>query len=66
VAELVKAEPNPDAAARSLATQRMETTRARLQAARGTANAERLRATEGGVIPVEATGQGRIEFEIVP
>ena len=66
VAELVKAEPNPDAAARTLATQRMETTRARLQAARGTANAERLRATEGGVIPVEATGQGRIEFEIVP
>jgi hypothetical protein len=65
VTELVKAEPNPDAAARNLAAQRMETTRARLQAARGTANAERLRATEG-VVPVEASGQGRIEFEIVP
>ncbi|MNC98262.1 hypothetical protein D3C83_161660 [compost metagenome] len=65
VTELVKAEPNPDAAARDLAAQRMETTRARLQAARGSANAERLRATEG-VIPVEASGRGRIEFEIVP
>ncbi len=65
VTELVKAEPNPDAAARNLAAQRMETTRARLQAAKGTANAERLRATEG-VVPVEASGQGRIEFEIVP
>jgi hypothetical protein len=43
----------------------METTRARLQAAKGTANAERLRVTEG-VVPVEASGQGRIEFEIVP
>jgi hypothetical protein len=65
VTELVKAEPNPDAAARNLAAQRMETTRARLQAAKGTANAERLRATDG-VVPVEASGQGRIEFEIVP
>jgi hypothetical protein len=43
----------------------METTRARLQAAKGAANAERLHATEG-VVPVEASGQGRIEFEIVP
>ncbi len=65
VTELVKAEPNPDAAARTLAARRMETTRARLQAAKGTANAERLRVTEG-VVPVEASGQGRIEFEIVP
>ncbi len=65
VTELVKAEPNPDAAARNLAAQRMETTRARLQATKGSANAERLRATEG-VVPVEASGQGRIEFEIVP
>jgi hypothetical protein len=65
VTELAKAEPNPDEAARSLATRRMETTRARLEAAKGTANAERLRVTEG-VVPVEASGQGRIEFEIVP
>jgi hypothetical protein len=65
VMELAKAEPNPDAAARSLAARRMETTRARLEAAKGAANAERLRVTEG-VVPVEASGQGRIEFEIVP
>jgi uncharacterized protein involved in outer membrane biogenesis len=65
VTELAKAEPNPDAAARSLAARRMETTRARLEAAKGTGNAERLRVTEG-VVPVEASGQGRIEFEIVP
>ena len=65
VTELAKAEPNPDAAARSLAARRMETTRARLEAAKGAANAERLHVTEG-VVPVEASGQGRIEFEIVP
>ena len=35
VTELAKAEPNPDAAARNLAAQRMETTRARLQAGEG-------------------------------
>jgi hypothetical protein len=65
VTELAKAEPNPDAAARSLAARRMEVTRARLEAAKGAANAERLSVTEG-VVPVEASGQGRIEFEIVP
>jgi hypothetical protein len=43
----------------------METTRARLEATKGAANAERLRVTEG-VVPVEASGRGRIEFEIVP
>ncbi len=65
VAELVRAEPNPDAAARSLADRRMETTRNALGAAKGATNAERLRATEG-VVPVEGSGLGRIEFEIVP
>jgi hypothetical protein len=65
VTELAKTEPNPDAAARSLAARRMEATRARLEAAKGAANAERLRVTEG-VVPVEASGQGRIEFEIMP
>jgi hypothetical protein len=65
VTELAKAEPNPDAAARDLAARRMETTRARLEATKGAANAERLR-TSDGVIPVEASGQGRVEFEIVP
>jgi Domain of Unknown Function (DUF748) len=65
IAELVKAEPNPEAAARALAARRMDTTRARLEATKGAANAERLRVTEG-VVPVEASGQGRVEFEIVP
>jgi hypothetical protein len=44
----------------------METTRARLQATKGAANAERLRAITDGVIPVEGSGEGRVEFEIVP
>ncbi|MGH7415311.1 MAG: DUF748 domain-containing protein, partial [Candidatus Rokuibacteriota bacterium] len=65
VAELVRAEPNPDATAQSLATRRMETTRSALGAAKGAADAERLRATEG-LVPVEGSGQGRVEFEIVP
>jgi uncharacterized protein involved in outer membrane biogenesis len=62
---LARAEPSPDAAARELAARRMEVTRARLGAAKGAANADRLRVTEG-VVPVEASGEGRIEFEIVP
>jgi hypothetical protein len=41
----------------------MEITRARLGAAKGSENADRLRSTET-VVPVEASGQGRIEFEI--
>jgi hypothetical protein len=65
VTELVKAEPNPDAAARDLAARRMETTRAKLEATKGAANADRLRVTEG-VVPIEASGEGRVEFEIVP
>ncbi|HEY7869066.1 MAG TPA: DUF748 domain-containing protein [Methylomirabilota bacterium] len=63
VAELARIEPNPDEAARALATRRMEITRARLGAAKGSENADRLRSTET-VVPVEASGQGRIEFEI--
>jgi hypothetical protein len=63
VTELARIEPNPDAAARALAARRMEITRSRLGAAKGTENADRLRATEA-VVPVEASGQGRIEFEI--
>jgi hypothetical protein len=65
VAELAKAEPNPDAAARDLAARRMELVRGRLGATKGAANADRLRAADG-VVPVEASGQGRVEFEIVP
>jgi uncharacterized protein involved in outer membrane biogenesis len=62
VTELARIEPNPEEAARALAARRMEITRARLGAAKGTENADRLRATEA-VVPVEASGQGRIEFE---
>ena len=62
VAELVKDEPSPDAAARALTDQRMKTTLARLQAG-GNVAAERLRVSEG-VVPVESEGLGRIEFEI--
>jgi uncharacterized protein involved in outer membrane biogenesis len=65
VAELGKAEPNPDAAVRDLAARRMELIRTRLGASKGAANADRLRAADG-VVPVEASGQGRIEFELVP
>jgi hypothetical protein len=64
VTELARIEPNPDAAARALAARRMEITRSRLGAAKGTENADRLRTTDA-VVPVEASGQGRIEFEIV-
>ncbi|HXA96667.1 MAG TPA: DUF748 domain-containing protein [Candidatus Dormibacteraeota bacterium] len=64
VAELVKAEPSPDAAAKTLVTQRMETTRSRLQA-RGGVAPERLRSTDG-MVPVEGSGLGRVEFEIAP
>ncbi len=62
VAELAKQEPNPDAAARALVAQRMEITRGRLLA-RGAVAADRLRVTDG-VVPVEGSGLGRIEFEI--
>ena len=64
VAELARDEPNPDAAARALSARRMETTRAQLQTAAKVAP-ERLRVTEG-VVPVEGSGQGRVEFEIAP
>ena len=62
VAELAKAEPNPEAAAKALVAQRVETTRGRLLA-RGTVDPARLRVTDG-VVPVEGSGLGRIEFEI--
>jgi len=64
VAELVRAEPSPDAAVKALVTQRMDTTRSRLQA-RGGVDPQRLRPTDG-VVPVEGTGLGRVEFEIAP
>jgi uncharacterized protein involved in outer membrane biogenesis len=64
VSDLVKDEPNPDAAARTLANRRMETARAQLQKTVKIAP-ERLRVTEG-LVPVEGSGLGRVEFEIAP
>jgi hypothetical protein len=64
VAELARAEPNPETATKALVAQRMETTRSRLLA-RGTVDPGRLRVSDG-VVPVEGSGLGRIEFEIAP
>ena len=64
VAELAKVEPNPEAAAKALVAQRMETTRSRLLAP-GNVTPDRLRVADG-VVPVEGSGPGRIEFEIAP
>src|SRR5437870_13894884 len=47
VTELTKPEPNPAAAARSLAARPMEPTRARPEAGKGPAKAERLPVPEG-------------------
>ncbi len=64
VNDLMKDEPNPDAAARALSSRRMEVTRSQLEKAARVA-AGRLRVT-AGVVPVEGSGLGRVEFEIVP
>ena len=64
VAELAKDEPNPEAAARELSTRRMEAARAELQTA-ARIEPDRLRVT-AGVVPVEGSGLGRVEFEIAP
>jgi hypothetical protein len=64
VAELAKDEPNPDAAAKALSSRRMEATRAQLQSA-ASIEPSRLHVTEG-VVPVEGSGRGRVEFEIEP
>jgi hypothetical protein len=64
VAELAKVEPNPEAGAKALVAQRMETTRSRLLA-QGNVTPDRLRVTDE-VVPVEGSGLGRIEFEIAP
>ena len=64
VDDLVQDEPNPDAAARTLSTQRMDATRSQLQKTARVAP-ERLRVTEG-LVPVEGSGLGRVEFEIAP
>lgn len=62
VSELARDEPSPAAAARALTDQRVKATLARLQAG-GKVGADRLRVSDG-VVPVEGSGLGRIEFEI--
>jgi hypothetical protein len=62
VAELAKEEPNPDEAAKALVARRVVTTRIQLQKG-GRVAPDRLRLSEG-VVPVEGSGLGRIEFEI--
>jgi hypothetical protein len=64
LSHLVKDEPSPDAAALTLSNRRMETARAQLQKTVKIAP-ERLRVTEG-LVPVEGSGLGRVEFEIAP
>jgi uncharacterized protein involved in outer membrane biogenesis len=63
VSDLVKDEPSPDAAAKALSAQRMDVTRTQLQKAR--VAPQRLHVTEG-LVPVEGSGLGRVEFEIAP
>jgi uncharacterized protein involved in outer membrane biogenesis len=62
VSELARDEPSAAAAARALTDQRVKATLARLQAG-GKVGADRLRVSDG-VVPVEGSGLGRIEFEI--
>ena len=63
VEELAKAEDPPDGAVAALAKSRVDVLRREL-AARGGVDPSRLHVSEGAV-PVEASGQGRVEFEIV-
>jgi hypothetical protein len=63
IGALAEQEPSPDSALRTLATQRLEITRRELTA-RGV-DTTRLRPSDGPV-PVEASGSGRVEFEMLP
>jgi hypothetical protein len=60
--ELAKEEPVPEAALNALAARRVELVRGEL-AARGSIDPSRLRLGEG-VVPIETSGAGRVEFEI--
>ncbi|HVQ74046.1 MAG TPA: DUF748 domain-containing protein [Candidatus Binatia bacterium] len=62
VTELARSQPVPQAALDALATRRMDLVHERASA-RGV-GADRLRAS-AGVVPVEASGSGRVEFEIL-
>jgi hypothetical protein len=61
--ELARDEPAPDEALRALAASRLALTRSQLEA-RGV-DGTRLR-TQEGAVPVEASGVGRVEFEMIP
>ena len=61
--ELARDEPSPDEALRALAADRLALTRRGLEA-KGVDGA-RLRTIEGAV-PVEVSGAGRVEFEMIP
>jgi hypothetical protein len=62
VTELARSQPVPQAALDALAMRRMDLVHERASA-RGV-GADRLRAS-AGVVPVEASGSGRVEFEIL-
>jgi Domain of Unknown Function (DUF748) len=64
VEELAKEEPTPDSVLKALAARRVEVTRRELEA-KGGVDPARLRTSEGA-LPVEASGPGRVEFEIAP
>jgi hypothetical protein len=64
MAELAKSETLPDHALQSLANARVALVRQELQG-KGDVDPARLRVGEGAV-PVEASGQGRVEFEMMP
>ena len=64
MAELVKAQPAPDDALQALAKARIALVRQELES-KGDVDPKRLRVSEGAV-PVEASGAGRVEFDMIP
>jgi len=64
MAELVKAQPSSDSALQTLAKARIDLVRQELES-KGDVNPKRLRVSEGAV-PIEASGAGRVEFEMIP
>jgi hypothetical protein len=63
IGELAREEPSPDSGLGALATQRLELIRREL-VGKGVDPA-RLRPSDG-TVPVEASGAGRVEFEMIP
>jgi hypothetical protein len=64
MAELVKAQPSSDSALQALAKARIALVRQELES-KGDVNPKRLRVSEGAM-PVEASGSGRVEFDMIP